>query len=237
MIYVVGDTHGELEIDKLSKKSLASNGVNPKEGDYVVVAGDFGLIWEQEPSESEKRRLEWLDAKSFLTLFVDGNHENFDRLNSYPTERWHGGSVHRISKKVFHLMRGNVYKICGKKLLAFGGAASRDRALRKEGISWWPQEMPNESELAYAEAALAKHDNRVDYIVTHCAPSLVQARLDFGYERDRLTEFFEYLRGKVSFTTWCFGHYHMDRRFEDGFCSVYDDVMELATSKEGRFLS
>lgn len=177
MIYVVGDIHGELEIEKLSKEWLASKGVDPNEGDYVVVAGDFGLIWGPEPSDSERRWLDWIDAMPWTTLFVDGNHENFDRLNAYPTERWQGGMVHRVSRKVLHLMRGNVYEICGKKLFAFGGATSHDRALRKEGVSWWPQEMPSEDELAHAEAALANHDNRVDYIVTHCAPTLVQARL------------------------------------------------------------
>lgn len=87
--------------------------------------------------------------------------------------------------------------------------------------------MPSEEELARAEATLEERGNEVDYVVTHCAPSLVQARLDYGLERDRLTEFLEYLCGKVSFTAWCFGHYHVDRRFEDGFFSLYDDVVRL----------
>ncbi len=142
-----------------------------------------------------------------------------EELNSYPVERWHGGNAHRISRKVFHLMRGNVFEIDNKTLFAFGGAASHDRAWRKEGISWWPQEMPSEDEFTQAETALAEHGNKIDYIVTHCAPSLVQARLSFGYERDRLTEFLEYLRETVSFTAWCFGHYHVDYCFGDGFIS------------------
>ena len=31
--------------------------------------------------------LDWLDGKAFTTLFVDGNHENFDRLYAYPVEK------------------------------------------------------------------------------------------------------------------------------------------------------
>lgn len=33
----------------------------------------------------------WLNDRPFTTLFVDGNHENFDLLNAYPVENWHGG--------------------------------------------------------------------------------------------------------------------------------------------------
>lgn len=227
MIYLTGDTHGELEISKLSKKSLSSKGINPKEGDYVIIAGDFGLIWNSQATSSERYWLKWLDDKPFKTLFVDGNHENFYRLNGYPVERWHGGDVHCISKKVLHLMRGSIFEIAGKTIFVFGGAASHDRAWRTRGASWWPQEMPSEDELAHAVNALASYENKVDYIITHCAPSLIQARLSFSYERDRLTEFFEYLRETVSFTTWYFGHYHVDRSFKDGFVALYDNVTLL----------
>lgn len=232
MIYVVGDTHGELEIGKLSGENLSSKGVCPGEGDYVIIAGDFGFVWDSQASSLEEHWLKWLDERPFTTLFVDGNHENFDRLNSYPVERWHGGDVHRISENVLHLMRGNVFEIGGKTLFVLGGATSLDRAWRTEGVSWWSQEMPSEDELAHAVAVLEEHDNKVDYVVTHCAPSLVQARLSIGYERDKLTEFLEYLRETISFTTWCFGHYHQDRRFEDGFVALYDDVVALEVASK-----
>ena len=35
----------------------------------------------------ETSALDWLDGKVFTTLFVDGNHENFDRLYAYPVEK------------------------------------------------------------------------------------------------------------------------------------------------------
>ena len=175
----------------------------------------------------EEHWLKWLDERPFTTLFVDGNHENFDRLNSCPVEQWHGGDVHRISENVLHLMRGNVFEIGGKTLFALGGATSLDRAWRTEGVSWWSQEMPSEGELAHAVAVLEEYGNKVDCVVTHCAPSMVQARLGIGYERDKLTEFLEYLRETISFTTWCFGRYHQDRRFEDGLVALYDDVVAL----------
>ena len=64
---------------------------------YIIICGDFGGIWtSEEESSREKELLDWLDNKSFTTLFVDGNHENYTRLYNYPIEEWKGGKVHKI---------------------------------------------------------------------------------------------------------------------------------------------
>lgn len=57
---------------------------------------------------------------------------------------WNGGLVHEVRPHVLHLMRGEVFDIGGLTVLAMGGAASNDRQYRKEGMSWWPEEMPSE---------------------------------------------------------------------------------------------
>ena len=49
--------------------------------DYVIIAGDFG-IWND--TKQERYNLDWLEDKPFTTLFVDGNHSNFDRLYAMP---------------------------------------------------------------------------------------------------------------------------------------------------------
>lgn len=85
----------------------------------------FGGVWNRfEESPEEKYKLDWFDEKPFTTLFVDGNHENFDRLMAYPVEKWNGGNIHRISKSVIHLMRGQVFELEGKTIFTFGGASS-----------------------------------------------------------------------------------------------------------------
>ena len=60
-------------------------------GDYVVIAGDFGGLWDG--SQKDQYWLDWLNKKPFTTLFVDGNHENFDLLNTLPEKRmeWRTG--------------------------------------------------------------------------------------------------------------------------------------------------
>ena len=90
--------------------------------------------------------LDELAEKPYQILFIDGNHENFNALNSYPVEEWNGGKVHRIRKNILHLMRGQVFTIEGKTFFTMGGAYSIDKHLRKEGYSWWSDEKPNDAE-------------------------------------------------------------------------------------------
>lgn len=225
MIYVTGDIHGGFDIHKLSSKELRSAGLRIKKDDYVIVCGDFGLVWDNKPEERYWRK--WLDEKPWTTLFVDGNHENFELLNTYPVEEWHGGRIHRISEKIVHLMRGNVFSLEGASFFTFGGAASHDKEWRLPGLSWWPEELPSDEELRQANDVLKQCNNQVDYIISHCAPSLIQGRLNPTYKTDRLTEYFEYVRETVKFKRWYFGHYHEDVDFDDGFSCLLDRVLPL----------
>lgn len=228
MIYLTGDTHGTIEIGKLSRANLAVERVEPGEGDFVIILGDFGLVFAPDGQGAEERWwLKWLDEKPWTTLFIDGNHENFARLNALPEEEWRGGRVHRVSESVLHLMRGQIFEIDGRSFFTMGGAASHDRQFRKEGRSWWPEELPSEEELARADAALDGCGRRVDYVLTHCAPTLVQGRINPTFLPDRLTEYLQHVRDTTAFHRWYFGHYHIDREYDDGFCALYDCVLPI----------
>lgn len=123
MIYITGDTHAE------SQRFIEDAFPEQKEmtkDDYLIVCGDFGFLWAKSESPQEKKILDWLENKSFTTLFVDGNHENFNRINSLPVEEWHGGKVHKVREHVIHLMRGEMFEIDGVNIFAFGGARSHD---------------------------------------------------------------------------------------------------------------
>lgn len=86
MIYITGDCHGDFK--KLNTQNFPNQREMTKD-DFVIICGDFGGVWDKDgESSSEKWWMKWLEAKPFTTLFVDGNHENFDRLSSYPVEEW-----------------------------------------------------------------------------------------------------------------------------------------------------
>ena len=251
MIYITGDCHCNF------KRFSMENFLEQKEmtkDDYVIICGDFGGVWDKDTSGKEETWwLNWLERKSFTTLFVDGNHENFDRLYSYPVELWNGGKVHKICPSVIHLMRGQVYLIGGKKIFSFGGARSHDisggilepgdpdykikkkqldkgwEPYRINHVSWWAQEMPLEDEMEEGRRNLAEHNNSVDFIITHCCASGTQACLGGGmFTPDELTKYFQELRETMQFKKWFFGHYHDNKNVNAEEILLYEQIIRIA---------
>lgn len=228
MIFITGDTHGKYDIRKLNSK-LFQLGKKLTKDDYVIIAGDFGFIWFG--NNKDKYWLKWLDKKPFTTLFVDGNHENFDLLNSYKIDDWNGGKVHQVSNSVIHLLRGQVYSISGNKFFTFGGAKSTDIEFRKENISWWKDEMPNTDEYEEGLKNLETNNFQVDYIITHTCSSKMQHVLKERYDKNReITEINRYLdtiEEKVKFKHWYFGHNHLDESLNNKHTIVYNNVIRI----------
>ena len=57
-------------------------------------------------------------------------------LNEFQRVDFFGGKAHKISEKIYHLIRGEIYNIDGRKIFAFGGASSHDKIYRKENSVW-----------------------------------------------------------------------------------------------------
>ena len=251
MIYITGDCHCNFE--RFNTEIFPEQEEMTK-ADYVIVCGDFGGVWDKDASgKKETWWLDWLENKPFTTLFVDGNHENFDRLYSYPVEMWNGGKVHKIRPSVIHLMRGQVYLLDGKKIFSFGGARSHDisggvlepedpdykikkkqldqgwEPYRINHVSWWAQEMPTAEEMEEGRRNLKGHGNCVDFIVTHCCSSGTQACLGGGmFTPDELTKYFQELRETIRFKKWFFGHYHDNKNVNAEEILLYEQIIRIA---------
>lgn len=246
MIYITGDTHGDFSRFTAAQFPLQ---YSLTKDDYLIICGDFG-IWDN--SKIERHNFDFLESRPYTTLFVDGNHENYDLLKKYPVEKWHGGEVQFIRPSVIHLMRGNLYDIDGKKLFAMGGAASHDiqdgildpkkkayrkkkarlerhgkRYYRVKGVSWWEEELPCGSEYEKALDTLEKCNWNVDYIFTHCAPDFIVEGVFNLPERNRLTQFLGEIAQRCDFKYWFFGHYHRDIKIGDRFFLLYEQIIRL----------
>lgn len=250
MIYVTGDCHRNFERFETEnfpeQKEMTKN-------DYVIICGDFGGIWDKDSSgKGETMLLDWLESKPFTILFVDGNHENFDRLYSFPVEEWNGGKVHKIRPSVIHLMRGQVFTIVGKRIFTFGGSKSHDisggilepdapdyknkkrkldkgwKPYRVNHLSWWEEELPTEEEMEEGRKNLEANGNKVDFIVSHYCATSTQILLGGGmYKRDYLNEYFEELRRSVQFKKWFFGHYHNNRNVNAEEILLYEQIIRI----------
>ena len=224
MVYLTGDTHIPVDIDKLSTKNFIE-GDNLTREDYIIVLGDFGLLWHND--KTYKYWLNILSNKKYTILWLDGNHENHSWINSLSISEWHGGKVHYISDNIIHLMCGQVFNIDNKKFFVCGGASSVDKYHRIEGISWWPEEDINCSQIMEAEKNLNINNWQVDYILTHTCPKfLVNNMFKVEYIKDPTSEFLEDIYTDIEFKKWYFGHWHIDKEYGK-FYSLYNNIIKL----------
>ena len=238
-VFITGDLHGHIDIRKLTKYNFPE-GQTLTKNDYVIICGDFGLVFDpaDEVSEREEYWLSWLNGAPWTTLFVDGNHENFDRLNSYPVEDWNGGKVHRIRQSILHLMRGQIFTINGYKWFTYGGAESVDRAYRVPYVSWWPQETPSYKEYNEAVSNLEKVDYKVDFIITHAMPQQYIENMFYSSHPKSHTESngtpyqLQDFKRMCEYKEWYCGHYHMDVDMNESFHILYEKIIEVDFDKE-----
>lgn len=227
-IYVTGDTHGNIQrfypnnwefLDKLTLR------------DYVVVLGDFGFLYCDPPTKEEQKELEYLSYQKYTTLFIDGNHDNHNLINSYPNISMFGGIVNKINDKVYHLKRGEIYNILDKTFFCFGGAYSVDKCYRTPNLDWWATEYPTDEEIQNAEINLKKFNYKIDYVLTHTVQTSIVDYMDefamfptFGGRNvipDYVSKVLEHLLNNITYEHQYFGHFHIDKQIDDKHTCLY----------------
>lgn len=156
-------------------------------------------------------------------------HENYDALyNNYGVIDFCGGQARQVADSIYYLNNGDIFNLCGKKFFVMGGATSHDKAYRKEHVSWWKEEIPSYKMMEHGLDNLEKNDNKVDYILTHCAPTSIMTHYDpYGfYESDVLTDYLEEIDYKVTYKDWYHGHYHKDKDV-DHVHGLYNRVLKI----------
>lgn len=226
-VYITGDTHRDVDFGKIKKFKKEHPELD--KDDYLIIAGDFGAVWNENTLENDLKPYEELGLK---VLFVDGNHENFPLIYSFPCEIWNGGKIHKIRDNIFHLMRGQIFTIEGKSFFTFGGATSIDKCFRREGVSWWSEEIPSEDEFEEAKENLGKAGWKVDYIITHsCDVKASQIVLYDGYHAHNRVYpenyMLSYYEENVEYTHWYFGHYHLDMEIGEKKTLLYQNVLKI----------
>jgi len=233
-IFVTGDIHGSPQIALSGRHFPEGKSLSKK--DFVIILGDFGLFWSYKRTKEEEYNLKWLDNQPWTTLFIDGNHENFDLIDNLQDKEMLGNLVGVASHSIFHLRRGICYRINGRKILAFGGAHSHDREGRKWGESMWRREEITDAEVERAKDAVQASNSAVDYILTHCAPvewAKFAMPMDLvkywqpDHSEEQLSRFKQ--ESQVSFKRWFFGHYHENRDdpFMNQWTCLYHNIVEL----------
>lgn len=228
--FITGDTHSDFK--RFSFKNWPLGKTLTKE-DVCIICGDFGGLWLNTPDKDETYWLNWLNDCPWTTVFCDGNHCNFTRLNNLPRIEKFNGIVGKAHDSIFHLRRGQIYTINENTFFVMGGAKSIDKHHRTEWISWWAEEEPNYQELSEGLNNLDKVGNKVDYIIGHTCPISVLKRLgeicrvSYGDKLENLNKYFEELIQFVSFDRFFFGHFHEDENIGGRFYALYKDIIQI----------
>jgi len=179
--------------------------------------------------------LDEVEEAGYTLAFVDGNHENYPKMEALPDQQLWGGVVGVLRPHIVRLKRGEVYAVEGRTVFAMGGAMSQDRYMRREGESWFPQEIPGDEDCRHAEESLNKVERKVDCVLTHAAPIetfeyMVRRGVMDGRPQQEEFAFLNYLQyvcDTVEYGKWFFGHYHVDMELWRGQTAVLDEVISL----------
>ena len=221
--FLKGDIHGNLFeiIDFIDRFNLGKN-------DNIIILGDCGIAWRKDKKDLDQNIKLWNECgKGVKLYFIDGNHENFNILNSLPIEN----NMGKIADNIYHLRRGQVYEFENKKILVCGGADSIDKYRRIENFTWWKEETISQETIDDIPAG------HYDYVLTHCCPRSKYEKnriylstlqfLDENKINHSSEDMLEQLKNKITFDHWFFGHYHINCNLDEKFTCLFEDFREV----------
>ena len=210
MIYLLSDQHGGERVGDLKIYIETAS-----ENDILITLGDIGVKFCDTEENREFDKL-LLSSKNKIAI-VDGNHENFNYLYSFPKEEWNGGVVHRLSENIVHLKRGYVFEIDGKTFFVFGGCKS-SKKWQEQGL-WYPQEVGTAEEFASAYDSLKKYNYKVDYILMH------KYETGDGSGTKEYHDLCKFIDENVEFKHFYSGHWHLYNQLDKKHTIVYDEFV------------
>lgn len=151
MIAFIGDVHREF-----GRLAGAVAGL-PAGVDIAVQVGDLGLHADDlEPTGPGVPPL------ARRVYYVTGNHDHEPSYRGItrPTE---------MAPNLVFVPRGTVLELDGRRIAFLGGGSSViDRAVRRVGVDWWPEEQVTMADVARFEGV-----GHVDFLVCHTPPAFV----------------------------------------------------------------
>ncbi len=205
-VLLVGDTHGGIREAQYAVSAAQSNDV-----ELIIQLGDFGFKFARGFLD------QWAVAPCPV-YFLRGNHDDTDWLKERNGGHLTGDDPVEVALNIHYLPDGARLKIGDSWVAVLGGAVSIDRQHRREGVTWWRDEVTS----AQGVADLLQHDfmntwskpKTVDVMLCHDVPECPNEirKLIGGYKDDpgsegnrkMLRHAFDYLRPSRLFH----GHYH-----------------------------
>lgn len=177
-VLLQGDTHGRAGSVRAALATAQQQGC-----ELAIILGDYGWGWDWNSyvhrDEFTAKVAKAVAAYEVPVWWIDGNHENFDRLEAVGA--FNAEAPVEIAPGVTYLPRGTVQTVGETRVLFIGGAYSVDKKWRQPHTSWWPQE-----EITGAEAERCLEAGQVDVVVSHdVCDTGFRAAMSLALDEDR----------------------------------------------------
>lgn len=152
---IVGDSHGDADFINLAVEQAVT-----EDCEKIIQVGDFGYF----PHLNEGREfLEKIRNPAIPIWWLDGNHENHEKLNHRATKPV------EVAPGIHYLPRGYRWQAGKWTLAALGGTQSIDRHQRTLGVDYWEQET-----ISYADIERTIAPGDIDILFCHECPTGVE---------------------------------------------------------------
>jgi Icc-related predicted phosphoesterase len=207
-LMIVGDTHGNVGPLAHKIKIAKIHGIK-----HMFVVGDFGL-WPGMGGTVFLDDINRIANNEQVDVWaIPGNHEDHDQWEWYFTKpslvKMHGFA--NVRTRIWLSPKVNFFRFGDKRFGVAGGAVSIDRQWRREGTSYWPNEVLSEKELT---SILSYNGDEVDYLLTHDCSN----RTPWGFKlvpdpasqehREKIDRVLDHIQPKVHF------HGHMHHKYD-----------------------
>ena len=238
---IIGDTHGSLDLDKVSPEVL--NQLQPE--DVIIHCGDFGAPWSE--GDQDECLAFWRSVPNRVYICL-GNHENYDWIERQPLVEVAGGKAYYLGGQLYAPLLGEILTLGEKRFWFYPGGYSVDFLYRTPGRTIWKQELATRQSSRQGIDRLIAAGG-VDYIISHDGPrafivkhwgypigepkpmyySLLGVRpediIHSGFALDEV-----YHRPHL-WRRWFFGHHHRDDD-QEGIRPVYRDRILIHNDEE-----
>lgn len=182
-----------------------------------------------------------------LVFAKDGEIYNFDGKKTivcggaYSVDKWY-----RICRALLQLSGPMIDENMLEKSLNFvnGNLKDNDHKIRdflddmyniipEHAKFWWPDEQPSDETKKRVEKQLENNDWNIDVVLTHTGPTKYEPVDMFlsGVNQlivDKTTEdWFDRIENKLKYGHWYAGHYHVDRKVNDKFTFLFNNIIEF----------
>ncbi len=193
--------------------------------DYLIILGDCGVTAPRRPF---REVLEDYRKLPCTVLFLDGARDDYDLLADHPMYPWNGGLAQTLTRSVMRLCRGQVFMICGMKILTMGGSTTEGRDDVGKYWDWWPDQDPTQDDVDTAILNLGEWGGVADAVLTADCPT--SWREVVGKEGETPTsEMLEQLKNRIEYKRWLFGGTDSHKDISDTKATaVGRDIIRLA---------